>query len=171
VRPPRRPRAVALVFVLVSVSALATSACGGDDDDLRSDPTNSLPATTCLEDRSKPEVEVPTAPPGELETEDLEVGEGIEATAGRTVTMDYVGVAQSSGEQFDASWDGGEPVTFVLGTGNVIEGWHRGIEGMKVCGRRMLVIPPDLGYGAQGFPPVIGPNETLVFVVDLVSVQ
>ena len=110
-------------------------------------------------------------PPKELEIEDITEGSGAEATAGSTLTMQYVGVNYSNGEEFDASWDAGQPFTFQLGAGWVIPGWDQGIEGMKVGGRRELIIPPDLGYGAQGQPPAIKPNETLVFVVDLLDVQ
>jgi peptidylprolyl isomerase len=85
--------------------------------------------------------------------------------------VQYVGVSHSNGEQFDASWDrGGEPFTFTLGSGQVIPGWDEGVQGMKVGGRRKLVIPPDLAYGETGQPP-IGPNETLIFVIDLEDVQ
>jgi peptidylprolyl isomerase len=87
------------------------------------------------------------------------------------VSVDYVGVNFSSGQQFDASWDRGEPFQFQLGAGQVIPGWDEGVKGMRVGGRRVLTIPPDLAYGPAGSPPVIGPNETLVFVVDLRKVQ
>ena len=94
-----------------------------------------------------------------------------EATAGSNVTVQYVGTSFKNGRQFDASWDRGEPFSFQLGAGSVIPGWDQGVQGMKVGGRRQLVIPPDLAYGPQGSPPAIGPNETLVFVIDLVSVD
>ncbi|HEV7865350.1 MAG TPA: FKBP-type peptidyl-prolyl cis-trans isomerase [Acidimicrobiia bacterium] len=106
-----------------------------------------------------------------MEQKDLKVGTGEEAKAGQKVAVQYVGVAFSTKKQFDASWDSGRPFNFTLGAGNVIKGWDRGVPGMKVGGRRQLVIPPDLAYGAGGYPPVIAPNETLVFVVDLVSVN
>jgi len=116
----------------------------------------------------KPEIRVPEGePPSRLRTEDLVEGDGRVAREGDQLSMQYVGVSWSTGEEFDASWGRGEPFTFELGAGNVIQGWDQGIEGMRVGGRRLLVIPPDLGYGAQGSPPAIGPNETLVFVVDL----
>jgi len=86
------------------------------------------------------------------------------------VAVQYVGMAWSTRKEFDASWDAGQPYSFPLGAGRVIRGWDQGVAGMKVGGRRILVIPPDLGYGAQGYAPAIGPSETLVFVVDLVSV-
>jgi peptidylprolyl isomerase len=116
----------------------------------------------------KPVVTVPDiAPPPDLVVEDLTVGDGAEAVAGQQVTVDYVGVAWSSRAQFDASWDRNDTFSFGLGAGQVIEGWDRGVQGMRVGGRRRLTIPPHLGYGAMGAGGVIGPNETLIFVVDL----
>ena len=124
-----------------------------------------------MSNQSKPEVSVPEGtPPVELVVDDLVVGDGDEAAAGRSVNVHYVGVAWSDGKQFDASWDRNEPFSFRLGAGEVISGWDLGIEGMREGGRRILVIPPELGYGPQGSPPSIAPNETLVFVVDLKSV-
>lgn len=120
---------------------------------------------------SKPTVTIPeTDPPAALEVVDDVVGDGDEATSGDDVTVHYVGVSWSTGEQFDASWDRMEPFRFGLGAGQVIEGWDAGVVGMKVGGRRTLTIPPHLGYGARGAGGVIGPNETLVFVVDLLAV-
>jgi peptidylprolyl isomerase len=110
-------------------------------------------------------------PPAELVIEDLAEGTGGEATPGATVVMHYVGVAWSTGRQFDASWDRGETFDFRLGQGQVIAGWDQGVPGMKVGGRRRLVIPPHLGYGARGAGGAIGPNETLLFVVDLLDVR
>ena len=124
------------------------------------------------EPSTKPSVEIPDGPPPtELQLEDLVVGDGREATPGTTCTMQYVGHSWSTGKQFDASWDRGEPFTFQLGAQQVIPGWDQGVPGMKVGGRRRLTIPPDLAYGPQGAPPAIGPNETLVFVVDLLGVS
>jgi peptidylprolyl isomerase len=121
--------------------------------------------------QSKPSVEIPAGePPSGLQVEDLVEGDGREATAGTTCTMQYVGHSWSTGRQFDASWDRGEPFTFRLGAGMVIGGWDEGVAGMKVGGRRRLTIPPELGYGARGAGGAIGPNETLVFVVDLLRV-
>ena len=121
--------------------------------------------------RTKPEVEFYEGPePTELVIIDLIEGEGDEATAGDQVQVHYVGVAHSTGEEFDASYNRGAPLDFPLGAGRVIQGWDQGVAGMKVGGRRQLVIPPHLGYGARGAGGAIGPNETLVFVVDLLSV-
>ena len=121
---------------------------------------------------SKPAVAAPVGePPAELVVDDLEVGTGDEAQAGQNVEVHYVGVAWSTGDQFDASWDRGQTFTFRLGGGQVIGGWDQGVQGMRVGGRRQLTIPPDLGYGERGAGGVIRPNETLVFVVDLVAVR
>jgi peptidylprolyl isomerase len=120
---------------------------------------------------SKPEVDFPGGePPRDLEVTDIWEGDGAVAKAGDTVEVHYVGVAYSTGEEFDASWNRGEPLRFQLGVGQVIAGWDQGVQGMKVGGRRQLVIPPDLGYGNRGAAGVIQPNETLIFVCDLVSV-
>jgi peptidylprolyl isomerase len=120
----------------------------------------------------KPEVgPIQGDPPAELTIEDITVGDGPEAQAGQYVNVHYVGVAYSSGREFDASYNRGEPFAFPLGGGQVIAGWDQGVAGMKVGGRRKLTIPPHLGYGARGAGGVIKPNETLIFVVDLVGVQ
>jgi peptidylprolyl isomerase len=119
---------------------------------------------------SKPEVPKPTGdPPADLITEDVVTGEGRAASSGDHVAVHYVGVSYSTGEQFDSSWDRGQPFDFPLGAKRVIQGWDFGVAGMREGGRRTLVIPPSLGYGARGMGP-IGPNETLVFIVDLVKV-
>jgi len=121
---------------------------------------------------TKPVVKVPKGPPPtHLVIKDLTKGTGRPATKGSAVSVHYVGVSWSTGKQFDASWDRGQPFGFTLGTGNVIQGWEEGIPGMRVGGRRELIIPPDLAYGAQGYPPSIKPNETLIFVIDLVAVH
>ncbi len=120
----------------------------------------------------KPEIDFPDSPPpSELEVTDLSTGEGAEATSGSTVVVHYVGVAHSTGEEFDASYNRGEPLSFRLGVGQVIQGWDQGVTGMKVGGRRKLVIPPQLAYGDRGAGGVIKPGETLIFVVDLVDVR
>lgn len=120
----------------------------------------------------KPEIDFPGGePPSELQVTDVKVGDGDEATPGRTAVVHYVGVAFSTGEEFDASWNRGEPFAFPLGAGNVIAGWDHGVVGMKVGGRRQLVIPPDLAYGDRGAGSVIAPGETLIFMVDLLGVR
>ena len=121
---------------------------------------------------SKPEVVIPDgAPPEDLVIEDLVEGEGDAARSGQEVSVHYVGVAWSDQRQFDASWDRGDTFEFVLGAHQVIEGWDRGVAGMKPGGRRRLTIPPALGYGSRGAGGVIKGNETLVFVVDLISTR
>lgn len=120
----------------------------------------------------KPEIDFPDYdPPTDLVVTDLTVGDGAEATSGSTVSVHYVGVAHSTGEEFDASYNRGTPLQFRLGVGQVITGWDRGVQGMRVGGRRQLVIPPSLGYGERGAGGVIKPGETLIFVVDLLGVS
>ena len=119
----------------------------------------------------KPEIEFfDPEPPTDLVVTDITEGDGAEATSGSTVEVHYVGVTHSTGEEFDASYNRGQPLSFRLGVGQVISGWDRGVTGMKVGGRRQLVIPPHLGYGDRGAGGVIGPGETLIFVVDLLGV-
>ena len=119
---------------------------------------------------SKPEVDFPGGePPAELEITDIWEGDGPVAKAGDMVQVHYVGVAYSTGEEFDASWNRGDPLEFQLGAGRVISGWDQGVQGMRVGGRRQLIIPPDLAYGNRGAGNVITPGETLIFVCDLVS--
>ena len=148
----------ALIVAVAAVLALGASACGKDGGESAA--------------REKPSVSVPSgSAPTALQKTDLIVGKGAEAVAGKKVTVQYVGVSFATKKQFDASWDRGQPFSFVLGQGRVIQGWDEGVPGMKVGGRRQLVIPAELAYGASGSPPVIGPNEALVFVVDLLSVS
>ena len=109
--------------------------------------------------------------PQNLIVDDLIVGEGESAVAGQTAVVHYVGVGATSGEEFDASWNRGEPFSFPLGAGYVIKGWDEGVQGMKVGGRRRLVIPAHLGYGERGAGGVIAPGETLIFVVDLLELR
>ncbi|MFK0048347.1 FKBP-type peptidyl-prolyl cis-trans isomerase [Streptomyces sp. NPDC090741] len=119
----------------------------------------------------KPEIDFPDFPvPADLVIEDIWEGDGAEATAGNKVSVHYVGVAYSTGEEFDASWNRGAPLQFILGIGQVIKGWDQGVQGMKVGGRRKLVIPAHLAYGDQGAGGAIKPGETLIFVCDLMGV-
>jgi peptidylprolyl isomerase len=122
---------------------------------------------------SKPVVDVPSdQPPSyQLELEDIAVGDGDEAVSGRVVEVHYVGISWKTGRQFDASWDRDATFKFPLGKGQVIAGWDQGVAGMKVGGRRRITIPPMLAYGKRGAGGVIGPDETLVFVVDLIAVR
>lgn len=121
---------------------------------------------------TRPEIDFPgDAPPADLVIDDVTLGDGAEATPGSTVSAHYVGVAHSTGEEFDASWNRGSPLEFRLGVGMVIQGWDRGIEGMRVGGRRRLTIPPHLAYGDRGAGGAIKGGETLIFVVDLMDVR
>jgi peptidylprolyl isomerase len=157
--------------------ALLAAGCGqrDDEEEAAAPPTPTATATPepdLTDVSTKPVITSPGGePPAELQTEDIVEGEGRRARAGDTLTMQYVGVAWSTGQEFDASWDRGEPFSFELGAGMVIPGWDEGIEGMRVGGRRQLIIPPDMAYGPAGSPPAIGPNETLIFVVDLLEAQ
>ncbi|HEY6961263.1 MAG TPA: FKBP-type peptidyl-prolyl cis-trans isomerase [Gaiellaceae bacterium] len=120
----------------------------------------------------RPEVDPPEGDiPFELGIDDLVVGDGDEASAGKKVTVHYVGVSFLTGEQFDASWDRGQPFQFKLGKGQVIPGWDQGVAGMRVGGRRRLTIPSAMAYGSRGAGGVIKPNEPLIFVVDLLAVD
>ena len=123
-------------------------------------------------DRTKPEIDFPQDPvPTELRIEDVVQGTGKEATPGSTVSCHYVGVTYSGGEEFDASWNRGEPLDFTVGVGQVIQGWDQGLLGMKVGGRRRLEIPSEMAYGKRGAGALIGPDEALIFVVDLLDVR
>ena len=179
--------------ILLAGAALVAAGCGDDDDDdTASQPTTpaataEAPAATAaapddsgtadsgleISEDLDTKPEIPRAegdPPTELVVDDVVEGRGPAAKAGDSITVQYVGVSHSTGEQFDASWDSGQPFPFPLGQGMVIPGWDQGLVGMKAGGRRTLVIPPDLAYGPQGSPPAIAPNETLIFVVDLVEI-
>lgn len=124
-----------------------------------------------MSELTKPEIELPGGEaPQELTVRDLVVGDGAEAKPGRVVRVHYVGVTFESGKEFDASWDRGQPFKFAVGGGRVIKGWDRGIRGMKVGGRREIIVPPRLGYGNQSPSRLIPAGSTLVFVVDLLSV-
>jgi len=164
-----------LILIVGACLALVVAGCGSGDSTTSSssgEETSSSKEAEAPGKKTKPKVEKPSgAPPKELVTNDLEEGSGAEAKSGDTVTVQYVGVNYKTGKEFDSSWSRNEPFSFTLGAGEVIPGWDQGIEGMKVGGRRELVIPPELGYGAAGAPPAIPPNETLVFVVDLEAVE
>jgi peptidylprolyl isomerase len=178
---------------LLAVAALGIGACGDDKPavDNSVTPVQTTPAAPAptattptqadtgstiqkmdisTDIKKKPEVVKPSgAPPSKLYSRDIVKGKGKKAASGDGVTVQYVGVSYSNGEQFDASWDRGDPFQFQLGAQMVIAGWDQGVVGMREGGRRMLVIPPDLGYGAQG-QGSIAPNETLIFVIDLEKV-
>ena len=169
----------------VAAIALALFAAGCGDDDPETTATTEPAAETTptpeptevptanLEDtETKPVIGKPSGdPPAKLVKEDIVKGKGKTAKKGSSITVQYVGASFSTGEEFDASWDRGEPFQLELGAGMVIPGWDQGIVGMKEGGRRRLTIPPDLAYGAAGAPPAIGPDETLIFIVDLVEVS
>ncbi len=163
-----------IISILSIFLALAFAACGGDDDssaDSGGETTSAANSASPAEvGKTKPEVVVSGGPVQTLEKNDLVVGTGKEAKAGDEITVEYVGVGQKTKKEFDTSW-GGEPLVFGLGSGLVITGWEEGIPGMKVGGRRELVIPGEMAYGPEGSPPEIGPNETLIFVVDMLAVE
>jgi peptidylprolyl isomerase len=122
--------------------------------------------------KTKPTVTVPKGiSPKNFATKELKEGTGATAKKGDKVTVQYVGVGYDSEKEFDSSWSRNEPFTFTLGAGEVIKGWDQGVEGMKVGGRRELLIPGNLAYGPEGRPPEIGPNETLIFTIDLLAVN
>jgi peptidylprolyl isomerase len=176
---------------LAAAGTLAVAGCGSGDSTktaaipssdtstVAAAPADTTPTTgadtTTTQDPSKaqkPDVKVPSGPaPKKLVIKDLVKGTGAEAKDGDSLTMDYVGVLYKNGKQFDASWDRGQPLQFQLGAGQVIPGWDQGIKGMKVGGRRELIIPPSMGYGSEGSPPAIPPDAPLVFVVDLEGVS
>jgi peptidylprolyl isomerase len=178
-------RSLLCLFLLMAALALsALAACGGDDGGESSSPPPSTKQTQtkdepspaalreALKDTStKPVLPKPTgSPPRRLVTEDVVKGKGPPAKPGDAVTVNYLGVAFSTGEDFDNSWDRGQPIKLRLGAGQVIKGWDKGLVGMREGGRRILTIPPELAYGRQGYPPAIAPNETLVFVIDMVKI-
>jgi peptidylprolyl isomerase len=177
-----------LSLILLACLALFGAGCGDSDDSSTSSSESTAASTESSGqsttesgggaeessggEKTKPEVTVPSGPPPKkLEIKDLEKGTGATAKAGDEVTVQYLGVGYDSEEEFDSSWSRSEPFTFGLGAGEVIAGWDQGVAGMKVGGRRELTIPANLAYGPAGSPPVIGPNETLIFVIDLVAVK
>ena len=171
-----------LLLALLAVTALA--ACGDDNggepgtqSSERQSKTSEEPSPSAqrkaLKDTGiKPVIPKPSgSPPRKLVKEDIVKGKGPAAKAGDTLTVNYVGVAFSTGDEFDASWDRGQPFNVPLGAGKVIEGWDKGLVGMRKGGRRILTIPPELAYGSEGQPPAIAPNETLIFVVDALAIK
>jgi FKBP-type peptidyl-prolyl cis-trans isomerase len=149
-----------------ALAAVLLTACAGED---RAQ-TRTTPAAVVPSDR--PKITVPSGPPPtRLVTKDIRTGTGALALPGKVVTVHYVGALYRNGKEFDASWDRGHPFTFRLGNQDVIPGWDQGVLSMHVGGRRELIIPPDLAYGAEGRPPEIPPSSTLIFVVDLISVS
>jgi peptidylprolyl isomerase len=167
---PAVSRGRLLIFALCAALALAIAGCGGSgDSSTESTAASSSEVSTNL--KAKPKVTVPDGePPKELEEIEVVEGDGAEAKSGDEVTVQYVGVGYDSEEEFDSSWSRNEPFTFTLGAGEVIKGWDQGVAGMKVGGRRELIIPANLAYGPEGTGP-IGPNETLIFVIDLLKVK
>jgi peptidylprolyl isomerase len=171
------------ISIVALCAALALAGCGSGSDSSTGSTestgsTSTEGSTTPAKQseptarKTKPKVTVPKGPPPkQLVVKELEEGTGAEAKAGDEVAVQYVGVDYKSGKEFDSSWSRHEPYVFQLGVGQVIPGWDKGIEGMKVGGRRELIIPPELAYGEAGSPPAIGPNETLIFVVDLLAVK
>jgi peptidylprolyl isomerase len=187
-----RPRRTAALLAALAVTALLAAGCGDEGTPVKDAsaakdkgiPTLSIPkppvdaagkkckaATDVPKKEGKPEVEMPVGelPPKELEQEDLTVGQGAEAKVGDTIEVNYVGIACSTGKQFDSSWDNGQAFTTPLAEDSLIKGWIEGIPGMKEGGRRKLVIPSDLAYGPTGQGDIRA-NEALVFVIDLIKV-
>ncbi len=172
-----------LLILIAVVAVLGISACGDDDENgsnggsgeqsEQQATTETTPPAEALKDTStKPAIPKPSgSPPRKLVKQDIVKGKGPGAKAGDTVVVNYVGINFSNGQEFDSSWDSGAPFPVQLGTGSVIAGWDQGLVGIREGGRRQLTIPPEMGYGAEGYPPDIPPNETLVFVVDAVSIN
>jgi peptidylprolyl isomerase len=169
-----------LISIIAVCAALAIAGCGSSSDSTSS--TSGGESSTAAKSEGsaasqtntkvKPEVTVPSEPaPKKLTEKEIVEGTGAEAKSGDEVTVQYVGVGYESEEEFDSSWSRSEPFTFTLGAGEVIPGWDQGVAGMKVGGRRELIIPAELAYGPAGSPPAIGPNETLIFVIDLLAVK
>jgi len=166
--------------LLVLLLAIAIGACGGGDGESAAKPTpektSEEPSPSAqreaLKDTSaRPVIPKPSgSPPRRLDKQDIVKGKGPAAKPGDTVTVQYVGVSFSTGDEFDASWDRGQPLPVPLGASQ-IEGWDKGLVGMRKGGRRMLTIPPELAYGPEGYPPSIAPNETLIFVIDAIDIK
>jgi peptidylprolyl isomerase len=163
-------RAPTLTIALCLAFVAAVAGCGSSSSSTGSTTTTSTSESAPVSEKTKPKVVVPKgAPPKKLVIKEVEKGSGPAAKPGDEVTVQYVGVSYKSGKEFDSSWSRNEPFSFKLGAGQVIPGWDQGVVGMKVGGRRELIIPSNLAYGPEGSPPAIGPNETLIFVIDLLK--
>jgi peptidylprolyl isomerase len=174
----------AVLILIAVVAVLGMAACGDDGEsssgggaggraEQGATQTETAPSEEALKDTStKPVIPKPTGtPPRKLVKRDIVKGRGPGAKPGDTVRVRYVGMNFSNGEEVDSSWESGAAFPVQLGAGLVIEGWDKGLVGIRKGGRRMLTIPPEMGYGAEGYPPDIPPNETLVFVFDAVSIR
>jgi peptidylprolyl isomerase len=176
------------LIILALCTALVVAGCGSSDDSSSSSESTATSTESSEKssaesgestekqssgaEKTKPKVTVPSGPPPKkLEIKEIEKGTGAEAKTGDEVSVQYLGVGYDSKEEFDSSWSRNEPFSFPLGAGLVIKGWDQGVAGMKVGGRRELIIPSNLAYGPAGSPPTIGPNETLIFVIDLLAVE
>jgi peptidylprolyl isomerase len=180
-----------IILALCAALATAVAGCGGSSDSSTEssasteaggsstksgegsgESSESVPKASPTKKKTKPTVTVPKGvSPKNFAVKEIEEGTGPEAKVGDKVTVQYVGVGYDSEEEFDSSWSRNEPFSFTLGAGEVIKGWDQGVDGMKVGGRRELLIPGNLAYGPEGRPPTIGPNETLIFVIDLLAVE
>lgn len=178
------PRMQRAFLIILACLALFAAGCGSSSSSTSSSSIEAETSTTTTEETEAteetqpqnepgPTVHVPKGPPPKkLVVKDLKKGTGATAKAGDEVSVQYVGVLYSTGETFDSSWSrGAEPFSFTLGAHQVIPGWDKGVAGMKVGGRRELIIPPALAYGEEGVYPSIPPNSTLVFVVDLQKIH
>jgi peptidylprolyl isomerase len=170
----------ALILALCLALALAVGGCGGGSSDSSSSSTESGKSSESSESSEssntdlskKPVITVPKGvSPKKFAYKEIVEGTGPVAKSGDKVTVQYVGVGFDTEKEFDSSWSRNEPFSFTLGAGEVIKGWDKGVEGMKVGGRRELLLPGSLAYGPAGSPPKIGPNETLIFVIDLLKVE
>jgi peptidylprolyl isomerase len=164
----KQPLSALLCLTLCAGSLLALTGC---DEKNASAPTKETKTETSVTTADTSVVAASTKSISGIQVEDVTVGSGAEAQKGDTVSVNYLGTLASSGKKFDSSYDRNEPFTFKLGSGQVIEGWDKGLVGMKEGGKRILTIPPEKAYGASGYPPVIPANATLKFEVELVEVQ
>jgi peptidylprolyl isomerase len=164
----------ASILALCLALAVAVGGCGGSSSDSSSGSTGSSESSESANTdlSKKPVVVVPKGvSPKKFAYKEIVEGSGPTAKAGDKVSVQYVGVGFDTEKEFDSSWSRNEPYPFTLGEGAVIKGWDKGVEGMKVGGRRELLLPPELAYGPAGRPPSIGPNETLIFIIDLLEIE